>query len=166
MTRLIQEAFGSDAQAIIDAYQSEYPNANPFSLYATIAASSVRHGSFEQARRKAALGAAPVYTYIYSWRTPTLDNRPGPFHAAELAFVFDNAEICDHYSTRAPEAFALSKQMSTAWVNFARTGNPNHQGLPHWPNYTAEKQATMDFNTRCEVRYDPEGKGLRLIAKP
>jgi para-nitrobenzyl esterase len=94
-----------------------------------------------------------------------LDNRPGSFHACEIAFTFDNAEICDHYSGGTPEAFVLSKQISTAWVNFARTGNPNHDGLPHWPTFTAEKRATMYFNTPCEVRNDPEGEGLRLMAQ-
>ncbi|WP_162537576.1 carboxylesterase/lipase family protein [Granulicella sp. WH15] len=162
--RLIQQGLGDKSQAIIEAYRRDYPKANPFSLYATIAASSVRHGSFEQARRKAALHSAPVYSYIYSWRTPVLDDRPGPFHAAELAFVFDNADICDHYSAGSPEASALSRQMSTAWVNFARTGNPNHNSIPHWPEYTAENPATMYFNTPCEVRIDAEGEGLRLIA--
>ena len=94
-----------------------------------------------------------------------LDNRPGPFHACEIAFAFDNAEICDHYSAGSPEAFALSRQMSTAWVNFARTGNPNHSGLPHWPAYSTNTRATMYLDTPCEVRNDPEGKGLRLITE-
>lgn len=164
--RLVQEGLGGDATAIIEAYRKEYPHANPFGLYAAIAASSVRHGAFEQARRKSALPEASVYSYIYSWRTPTLDDRPGPFHAAELAFVFDNAEICNHYSTNAPEAFILSKQMSKAWVSFARTGNPNHEDLPFWPNYTTQNPAVMDFNTHCKVRHDPEAKGLKLIAQP
>jgi para-nitrobenzyl esterase len=64
-----------------------------------------------------------------------------------------------------PAAFALSKQISTAWVNFARSGNPNHGGLPHWPAYTTSTRATMYFDTSCEVRNDPEGKGLGLIAQ-
>ena len=94
-----------------------------------------------------------------------LDNRPGTFHAAELAFAFDNAAICDHYSGGAPDALALSTQMSGAWVNFARVaGNPNHDGLPNWPAFTAEKRAVMDFNTSSRVRFDPEGEGLRLIS--
>jgi para-nitrobenzyl esterase len=93
-----------------------------------------------------------------------LDGRPGSFHACEIAFVFDNAEICDHYSGGASEAFVLSKQISTAWTNFARTGNPNHNGLPHWPTYTAEPRATMYFDAPCKVRNDPEGEGLRLMA--
>ena len=166
VNRLVSETFGDHSKAIVEAYRRDYPKAPPFDLYATIAASSqVRRPAFEQAIRKAALGAAPAYSYIYSWRTPVLDNRPGPFHACEIAFTFDNAEICDHYSGGTPEAFVLSKQISTAWVNFARTGNPNHDGLPHWPTYTAEHQATMYFDTPCGVRNNPEGEGLRLMAQ-
>jgi para-nitrobenzyl esterase len=165
LNRLVKEEFGDRGQTIIDAYRRDYPKANPFRLYAIIAAASFRRPAFEQASRKAALGRAPAYSYIYSWRTPVLDNRPGSFHACEIAFTFDNAEICDHYSGGTPEAFALSKQISTAWVNFARTGNPNHDGLPHWPAYTSQQRATMYFDTPCAVRNDPEGEGLRLIAQ-
>jgi para-nitrobenzyl esterase len=165
LSRLVHEAFGDDGEAIIAAYRLDYPKATPFGLYATIAASRMRVPAIAQAARKAELGAAPAYAYVYAWRTPVLDNRPGPFHAAEIAFTFDNAEICDHYSAGSPEAFALSKQISTAWVNFARTGNPNHSGLPHWPAYTRNTRATMYFDTSSEVRNDPEGKGLTLIAQ-
>ena len=163
LNRLIKEEFGDSSQTIIDAYRRDYPEATPFSLYAIISAAPFRRAAFEQALRKAALGNAPAYTYTYSWRTPVLDNRPGSFHACEIAFTFDNAEICDHYSGGTPEAFALSKQISTAWVNFARTGNPNHDGLPHWPAYTSKQRATMYLDTPCEVRNNPEREGLRLI---
>ncbi|MDR3725662.1 MAG: carboxylesterase family protein, partial [Terracidiphilus sp.] len=165
LKRLVGESFGSEGEAIIAAYRSDYPKATPFGLYATIATSRLRIPAFAQATRKSALGAAPAYAYIYSWRTPVLDNRPGPFHAAEISFTFDNAEICDHYSGGDPAAFVLSKQISTAWVNFARTGNPNHNGLPHWPAYTADTRATMFFDTPCEVRNNPEGRGLKLITQ-
>jgi para-nitrobenzyl esterase len=165
LNRLLKEEFGDGSQTIIDAYRRDYPKASSFDLYATIAASSFRRPAFEQAARKAALGSAPAYSYIYSWRTPVLDNRPGSFHACEIAFTFDNAEICDHYSGGTAEAFVLSKQISTAWVNFARTGNPNHEGLPHWPTFTSEQRATMYFDTPCAVRNDPEGEGLKLIAQ-
>ena len=165
LNQLVRTAFGDDGEAIMAAYRLEYPRATPFGLYATIAASRLRVPAFAQATRKADLGAAPAYAYVYAWRTPVLDDRPGPFHACEIAFTFDNAGLCDHYSAGSPQAFALSKQISTAWVNFARSGNPNHSGLPHWPAYTASTRATMYFDGSCEVRNDPEGKGLRLITQ-
>src|ERR1700736_5560310 len=85
LNRLVKEEFGDRSQTIIDAYRRDYPKANPFDLYAIIAASSFRRPRSEQASRKAALGSAPAYSYIYSWRTPVLDNRPGSFHACEIA---------------------------------------------------------------------------------
>jgi para-nitrobenzyl esterase len=165
LSRLVREEFGGDGEAIVAAYRLEYPKATPFGLYAAIAASRLRVPAFAQAARKAELGAAPAYAYVYAWRTPVLDDRPGPFHACEIAFTFDNAEICDHYSGGSPQGFALSKQISRAWVNFARTGDPNHDGLPHWPAYSTSTRATMYFDTSCQVRNDPEGKGLRLITQ-
>jgi para-nitrobenzyl esterase len=163
--RLVSQEFGERGNEIIDAYRRDYPRATPFDLYATIAASSVRRPAWEQASRKAALGGAPAYSYIYAWRTPVLDGRPGPFHGAEIAFTFDNAQLCDHYSGGSAEAIVLSRQVSTAWVSFARTGNPNHADLPHWPKYTSEHRATMQFGRQCEVRNGPESLGLRLIAE-
>jgi para-nitrobenzyl esterase len=165
MNRLVGETFGRNGDAIIAAYRQDYPRASPFGLWAAIATSQWRIPAIAQATRKANLGAAPAYSYIYSWRTPILDNRPGTFHACEIAFVFDNAHICDHYSAGDPGAFVLSKQMSSAWVSFARTGDPNHDGLPNWPAYTAESRATMFFDAPCKVRFDPEGKGLKVITQ-
>lgn len=165
MNRKVHKEFGNDSEAIIAAYRQDYPSATPFGLYAAITTSNWRIPAFAQAARKAALGGAPAYAYVYSWRTPALDDRPGTFHAAEISFAFDNAEICDHYSAGDPAAYVLSRQMGAAWASFARTGNPNHSGVPHWPAYTVDGRATMFFNAPCEVRNDPEGKGLKIISQ-
>jgi para-nitrobenzyl esterase len=58
----------------------------------------------------------------------------------------------------------MSEQMGRAWTNFARTGDPNHDGLPHWPSYSANKRSVMHLDSPCHVRDDPEGPGLKLIA--
>jgi para-nitrobenzyl esterase len=48
--------------------------------------------------------------------------------------------------------------MSGAWAAFARSGVPNHKGIPHWPAYTAAERATMIFNTECRVENDPRSE--------
>jgi para-nitrobenzyl esterase len=164
MNSHVRESFGDDAPSIVEAYQREYPKSKPFDVYAAIAASRFRIPAMEQAARKAALGCAPAYVYIYSWRTPVLEDRVGTFHASEISFAFDNAVLCDHYSAGTPEALVLSRQMGAAWVAFACTGNPNHRGLPHWPAYQAQSRAAMVLDSPCRVKNDPEGTGLRLIA--
>ena len=53
------------------------------------------------------------------------------------------------------ERYALADKMSRAWVAFAKTGNPNHPGLPDWRPFTATERATMVFDNDCKVVNDP-----------
>jgi para-nitrobenzyl esterase len=165
LNRRVAAAFGDRAPAIIAAYRREYPSAAPFDLYARIGIAGARTAAFTQAARKAAAGAAPAYQYLFAWGTPMLGGRPGTFHSCEISFVMDNTELCEHYSGRSPAALALAKQMSGAWVRFARTGNPNHPGLPEWPAFSLEKCETMVFADPCGVKNNLEAEGRRLIAE-
>ena len=163
LSKRVSQKHGEQAQSIVAAYRHEYPKESPFGIWAAISAAAPRQNAITQAERKAARGGAPVYQYIYAWRTPVLDNRPGTFHSSEIAFVFDNAELCLRYSGGGSEALKLSSLMGGAWASFARTGHPGHSKLPAWPAYTAEKRSTMIFNTPCAVKNDPEGECLRLL---
>ena len=91
-----------------------------------------------------------------------LEGRPKTFHSAEIAFVFDNAGLCENQTGGGRAALALAGQVSDAWVSFARTGNPNHRRLPPWPAFGASKPV-MVFDDECRVVLEPEGEGLRLI---
>lgn len=155
--------WGAAGRGIIEAYRKEYLKASPFGLWAAMSAVSMRQPTVTQAERKAALGAAPAYQYIFSWRAPVLDGRPGTYHACEIAYVFDNADRCVRQTGGGAAALALSTKVSRAWVNFARRGNPNHAGIPNWPAYDAAKRAVLFFDSPCYVKNNPEGEGLRLI---
>jgi carboxylesterase type B len=49
----------------------------------------------------------------------------------------------------------LADAMHRAWISFARTGDPNHDGIPAWGAYELDERATMHFDTPCTVRHDP-----------
>ena len=73
-------------------------------------------------------GGAPVYQYYFTWGSPMLDGVAGAWHTAELAFCFDNTKRCEQGTGNTPRFQALAKRMSTAWANFAGTGNPAKSG--------------------------------------
>ena len=81
--------------------------------------------------------------------------RYGAFHAAEIGYVFGNVDLFDAVPTDADRA--LSELMATVWTEFARTGNPNAEGLPEWPAYTRENEAYMEFGADTGAK-----SGLRL----
>ena len=148
----VEGAFGNNAGSIIDAARSVYPNARPFELWSVIAVSGVRASALSQAQLKAAQNAAPAFCYQFAWQTPVLSGRPMSFHCSEIAFVFDNTDRCENMTGGGPAARDLAARVSDAWIHFARTGDPNHPGLPHWAPLTAATNATMVFDTHCELR--------------
>jgi para-nitrobenzyl esterase len=112
-----------------------------------------RPGAVAQANTKSSTkNGAPVYMYLFTWQSPVFDGKYKALHCMELPFVFDNIARCEQMTGGGEEAHILADKMSRAWINFARNGNPNHEGLPEWPAYTSGNTATMHFNTRCEVK--------------
>jgi para-nitrobenzyl esterase len=161
----LQERLEARTSQVIDAFRRCYPLAKPFDLYSIILTASVRQAAITQAERKAVQNQAPVYLYLFAYKTPVLDGRPGAFHSAEIAFVFDNLDICDQLTGSDPASYLLSKKMSQAWVNFARNGDPNVGVLPRWSAFTPDERITMIFDTTCEERLDPDGKALQSLAQ-
>jgi para-nitrobenzyl esterase len=88
-----------------------------------------------------------VYHFTFHPPGPPSNPDPGPTHASEIAYVFDNLalphEIPDasspELSAKDPAARELAERMSSYWANFARTGDPNGPGLPHWPSVKETK---------------------------
>ncbi|HEY9551924.1 MAG TPA: carboxylesterase family protein, partial [Prevotella sp.] len=86
-------------------------------------------------------------------------------HCMELPYVFNNVARCGFETDARPEAIHLGEIMSTAWLNFARTGNPNGNGVPEWPAYTMKKKATMVFDANNQVRYNHDAELLKVAAE-
>lgn len=136
--------------AYIAAVKKAYPNDTKPSDLMDIDV-MFRPGAVAQAKEKAALNAAPVYMYLFTYQSPVLDGKYKAIHCSEIPFAFYNIARCEEMSGGKKEAYELAAKTSDAWINFARSGNPNHKGLPTWPKFDASKTATMHFDTKCEV---------------
>jgi len=147
----IKNRYKDKADAYIAAVKKAYPNdTKPTDLIDVDVL--FRPGAVSQAIEKSALNAAPVYMYLFTWQSPVMDGKYKAVHCMELPFVFNNIARCENMTGGGKDAYALADKMSKAWIAFARTGNPNHKGLPEWPAFNATTTATMHFNNTCEVK--------------
>jgi para-nitrobenzyl esterase len=162
--RVVEGHGPEDGLRILDALRREHPDASPAKLFAIWFSSGARDAAVRQAALKAAQGAAPAYLYWFAWDSPVLDGRLHSFHCSEMPFVFDNTDRCDHMTGGGPAARALAARICSAWVQFARTGDPNHAGLPPWPAFDAGRRPTMIFDDACAVRDDPDGEERKALA--
>ncbi|MBP5170652.1 MAG: carboxylesterase/lipase family protein [Bacteroidales bacterium] len=114
----------------------------------------VRPAVIQQAALRSQEGDAPVYVYLSAYQVPTLDGRNHACHNSDIPFFFNNVLKSAQMTGATKEGLALGDKMSSALINFARTGNPNAKGLPNWPAFTPETEATMRFDApKCEVIY-------------
>jgi para-nitrobenzyl esterase len=153
---------GEDPSRVIDAFRRAHPEATPWDLWILIATDHPR-GTYsrELAKRKADQRGAPVFAYRYDWETPEGGGHMRSPHTIEIQFVFSNIKIAGPLISKMPEAYALADKTSSAWVAFARTGDPNTPKLPKWPAYSAASRDTMLFNNECRLESDPD-RGPRL----
>lgn len=74
----------------------------------------------------------------------------GAAHTSEVAYVFANT---NGDATQFEEIDrTVSRAMADAWVQFAKTGNPNGVALPQWPAYRAPGYRLLDFGDQVTVR--------------
>jgi para-nitrobenzyl esterase len=162
--QLLKTAGDADVDRVIAAYRAGRPGAPNTDLYLVMASDGFRAGVLLEAERKAAQAhSAPVYQYYFTWRSPVREGKLRSFHTLEIPFVFDNVDAAKSMTGSGKDRYELATRMSNAWVAFARTGDPNHPGLPNWPAYDNARRATMIFNDQCKVIDDPHGAEQRLL---
>lgn len=104
---------------------------------------------------------APTYMYRFDWSSTPL-NIAGlrACHGVELPFVFGN------FNTRVgklvllmakkKDIYKIADEMQQAWINFARTGNPNSSNAVNWMVYNVNQRSTLIFNRKQSTVNDPD----------
>jgi para-nitrobenzyl esterase len=163
--QLLRTASDADVDGVIAAYRKGRPDRANTDLYLIMASDATFRASILlEAERKAQQTQSPVYQYYFTWRSPVREGKLRTFHTLEIPFVFDNVDECKSMTGSGADRLPLADKMSKAWVAFARTGNPNHAGLPDvWVPYDNTRRATMVFNDKCELLNDPYGSEQRLL---
>ncbi len=159
----VRAAFGPYADQILAVYphatdaQAQQASEDLFFRDAGITA----WGTWAWARLQSEKGHGKAYLYYFD-PARSADLPLGPIHAADGGYVFGNPSPFGLY-VPTPQGQALSNLMQSYWVSFAKTGNPNGRGLPHWPAFSASSQRVMYLDTHPHAGPVPNLRQLKVL---
>ena len=166
----VRGEYGPRAEALLAAYESDFAD-SPGTADRQISGDRTFVWEMRTWARAVEDAGNVAYHYFFSHAPPVfrlyVHDQPdlqveggrrayGAYHSGELAYVFGNVGLVgldwtdwDH---------ELADAISQYWANFARTGDPNGEGLPAWPRYERASDQSLEFGSEIravsEVRKD------------
>lgn len=142
--------YGDRTNQYVELFAKTYPDYTPQDLLSID--NVFRPFTIRTADARGVLGNAPLYVYILAWKSQVDNASKGSFHGLDISLAFNNVDLRPDWTGNTEEAWKLADKMSSAWLNFVKTGNPNVEGvLPTWEPYTAQNGATMVFDNECKI---------------
>jgi para-nitrobenzyl esterase len=151
-------------EPVIAAYRALYPDYSPSDVFfaATTAARSWR-GAIIEAEARAAAGT-PAFVYQLDWTSPVEGGRRGAMHTDDIPLALDTVAATGSRA-QGSGAQPMADRLSRAFVAFARSGDPNHTGLPAWSPYDLTRRQTLILDDPPRMADDPRGAERRLFAR-
>ena len=156
---------GAAAAYIYDAYHAVEPDATPNDIMIDITTDYVYRRNATRGEDLKAAQPAPVYAYVFDWKTPVLGGRLRSPHTLEVPFIFGTTDAAAALVGTGPDVATMTRATMGAWVAFARTGNPNTKMLPHWPTFGLPQRPTMLLDLPPRVESDPRGRERKYLGQ-
>ena len=155
------ETYGAEhAAEVRDAFKEAYPELNLY--YCTLIDSMVRVPTALYTVKRSAAGGK-TWNFMFAFETWYRGGLLST-HADELAFIFHNTEYIG--AMYAGESTAKMQDLIFyAWINFARNGDPNYEGLPAWKPVTPTEHNCFVFDSDSSCRAGHDEKLMELVSK-
>ncbi|MBZ5586236.1 MAG: carboxylesterase family protein [Acidobacteriia bacterium] len=164
-----KKTFGPLADKYLKAFPAATDEQAAKSAVAFAAARAMA-GNRAFARMQTKTGKSKVYWYLFSHVSPIPDGlvwggRPakdwGAYHGGEIVYVF-NAFPLQDWAWR-PVDLKVGDLVSSLWVSFAKTGNPNSPGLPEWPSFDPKTEMLLNIGDALRAQAPPDKLVLDLM---
>lgn len=155
-----QTAGEKAAEELVPLFQAAYPKRNPVEMLSLDFL--FRLPTQQYIRQRSAINQF-TYSYLFNLDLP-VNGGSAPWHCADIPYVFHNTELVPVTQERGVTE-NLEAQIFNSVIAFARTGKPNHEGIPYWPASTPEEEQTMVFGKNTQLRCNHDAKLIPLLAK-
>lgn len=154
LQKRLQSAFNispEKARSVTDAYRTTTPDMTPAQVLIAVASDvQFRLPLKKAAERKSDVsGQAPVFLYEFAWQIPWNGGILGSPHAVDIPFVFGTIDTASEMTGASSSASEASMNIMSAFVQFARTGNPHSERFPEWTPFTRDSGTTMQISENC-----------------
>lgn len=157
---MMEKRYGSHAAEIRELFRGAYPQKHESD--ALFVDSLFREPTIDFVEQKSRCPESRTYSYLFSYTFPYDDGHIA-WHCSEIPFVFHNVsrvDVCQNGKV----TDRLEQQLSDAWLNFARTGDPSSPNLPTWFPCAPGDEACMIFDETCRLVHNHDHELIRLHA--
>jgi para-nitrobenzyl esterase len=107
--------------------------------------------------------SSKTYLYLFTRKPPAKaeKKRFGAYHTAEIGYALHNLDSIQREWQ--PVDRRLEKLMSAYWVQFVKTGDPNHTGMPHWGSFSNNDPQTIIFGDSIQALLLPAKEALDFL---
>jgi para-nitrobenzyl esterase len=116
--------------------------------------------NYSWAKLQTQKGSSSAYLYYFT-RVPPGEPNYGAFHSAEFAYALHTLRNWNRPFEQAD--YDLEEKMSTYWVNFVKTGNPNGEGMPEWPIFNPEDPMVIELGEEVLAIPLPHSSQIRFL---
>jgi para-nitrobenzyl esterase len=155
----IRSQYGSYADAILSAYPHS-TDAEATKASRELRQSTSAWNTWTWARLQSEKGQGKAFEYIFDYHPGRTDVGSG--HGSDVPYAFQTLSG-GRQGEPDPEALELSDMISSYWVNFTKSGDPNGPGLPEWPAFTEDDQKVMMFDAAPSARPVPNLDNLKVF---
>ena len=155
----IRSQYGPHADAILSVYPHSTDAEAAKASRGVMRESTFSWNTWTWARLQSRKGKGKAFEYVFDYHPASPDGGSG--HGSDVPYAFQT--LGGQKGAPKPEDLKLSDRISSYWVNFAKSGDPNGPGLPRWPAFAENDQQVMIFDAAPGARPVPNLDKLKAF---
>ncbi|MBR4496292.1 MAG: carboxylesterase family protein [Acholeplasmatales bacterium] len=100
---------------------------------------------------------------VYKYQFTKDNGYHGTYHSGEIIYAYGNLYRSKKQFAYNESDYELQNKMSSYWMNYIKTGNPNGNNLPIWEEYSPLKENVLELGQNISMFKDKYLEAYKII---